>query len=410
MCRLTSHDRPRSKEAPLSRTTGRQRRTFAAALFTATSAAIAVFTLAPSAGAAQAGQRGSEQKAVFEQTNDPSGNTVIAFARDRHGQLHETGRYATGGVGATLDQAPIDPLASQGSLTYDPAHHLLYAVNAGSDSITVFGVRGARLHRLQVLPAHGHLPVSVGVARDRVYVLDAGGDGAITGYRVIGGHLVPVPGSTRSLGLGNGDSPNFLSAASDVVVTPDGTKVIVATKSHNMLQTFRLDHRGAPAAKAVITPSAGATPFALAFDRRGRLLVTEAPGTQSSYKVESDGSLTTVSAAVPDNGQQASCWAAVAGNHVYVSNAGSGTITAYHIAHDGTLSLRDSSGVTATTDAGPVDLAISGDQRFLYQEANGAGAIDEFAIGADGALTRIGRVTGLPVFDGSRGPEGLAAT
>ncbi|MGW0087179.1 lactonase family protein [Streptomyces sp. NPDC003393] len=393
----------------MSRTTGRRRRTLAAALFTTTSAAIALLTVAPSAGAAPAERHGPEQRAVFEQTNDPSGNTVIAFARDRHGHLHEAGRYATGGVGATLDQAPIDPLASQGSLTYDPEHHLLYAVNAGSDTVSVFGVKGARLHRLQILSSHGHLPVSVGVAKDRVYILDAGGDGAITGYRVRGGHLVPVPRSTRSLGLGNEDSPFFLSAPSDVVVTPDGSKAIVATKSHNTLQTFRLDHRGAPAAKAVITPSAGATPFALAFDRRGNLLVTEAPGTQSSYKVESDGRLTTISAAV-SNGQQASCWAAMAGNHVYVSNAGSGTITAYRIAHDGTLSLRDSSGVTATTDAGPVDLAISGDRRFLYQEANGAGAIDEFAIGADGALTRIGTVTGLPVFDGSRGPEGLAAT
>ncbi len=394
----------------MSRITGRRRRTVAAALFTATSAVIAVLAVAPSADAAPAERHGREQKAVFEQTNDPSGNTVIAFARDRHGHLHEAGRYATGGVGATLDQAPIDPLASQGALTYDPAHHLLYAVNAGSDTVTVFRVSGARLHRLQILSSHGHLPVSVGVARDRVYVLDAGGNGAITGYRVRGGRLVAVPRSTRSLGLGNADSPFFLSAPSDVVVTPDGTKVIVATKSHNTLQTFRLDHTGAPAAQAVITPSAGATPFALAFDRRGDLLVTEAPGTQSSYKVEPDGSLTTVSAAVPNNGQQASCWAAVAGNHVYVSNAGSGTITAYRIAHDGSLSLKDSSGVTATTDAGPVDLAISGDQRFLYQEANGAGSIDEFAIEADGSLTRIGTVTGLPVFDGSKGPEGLAAT
>ncbi|WP_411093655.1 lactonase family protein [Streptomyces sp. 049-1] len=394
----------------MSRITGRRHRTFATALFAATSAVAAVLTVTPSAGAAPSERHDPEQKAVFEQTNDPSGNTVIAFARDRHGHLHEAGRYATGGVGATLDQAPIDPLASQGSLTHDPAHQLLYAVNAGSDTVTVFEVRGARLHRLQIVSSHGRLPVSVGVAKDRVYILDAGGDGTITGYQVRGRHLVAVPRSTRSLALGNADAPYFLSAPSDVVITPDGTKVIVATKSHNTLQTFRLDHRGAPAAKAVITPSAGVTPFALAFDRRGNLLVTEAPGTQSSYKVESDGSLTTVSAAVPNNGQQASCWAAVAGNHVYVSNAGSGTITAYRIAHNGALSLKDSSGITAKTDTGPVDLAISGDQRFLYQEANGAGAIDEFTIGVDGSLTRIGTVTGLPVFDGSKGPEGLAAT
>jgi 6-phosphogluconolactonase (cycloisomerase 2 family) len=93
-----------------------------------------------------------------------------------------------------------------------------------------------------------------------------------------------------------------------------------------------------------------------------------------------------------------------------MANAGSATITGYRIADDGTLAVRDASGVTATTDAGPIDLAASGDGRFLYQQANGTGTIDEFAIGPDGSLTRIGTVTGLPAFDGSHGPGGIAAS
>jgi hypothetical protein len=55
------------------------------------------------------------------------------------------GNYATGGRGGILAGSVVDHTASQGSLTYDPRHGLLYAVNAGSNTISVFAVRGDRL-------------------------------------------------------------------------------------------------------------------------------------------------------------------------------------------------------------------------------------------------------------------------
>jgi 6-phosphogluconolactonase (cycloisomerase 2 family) len=94
---------------------------------------------------------------------------------------------------------------------------------------------------------------------------------------------------------------------------------------------------------------------------------------------------------------------------LYVANAGSATITGYRVDPAGRLALLDPSGVSAHTDAGPIDLAATADGRFLYQHAAGAGAIDEFRVGADGSLTPIGTVSGLPVDDGS-GPEGIAAS
>lgn len=76
----------------------------------------------------------------------------------------------------------VDHLASQGSLTYDRANRLLYAVNAGSDTITVFGVDGDRLVRRQVLPSFGDFPVSVTTHGRLVYVLNARRGGSIQGY------------------------------------------------------------------------------------------------------------------------------------------------------------------------------------------------------------------------------------
>ena len=110
---------------------------------------------------------------VFVQTAEASGNTVVELERTRGGGLVQRGEFPTGGVGGTLDGAVADQLASQGSLTYDERSRLLYAVNAGSDTITVFAVHGARLDRRQVIASGGRFPVSVTAHGDLVYVLNA---------------------------------------------------------------------------------------------------------------------------------------------------------------------------------------------------------------------------------------------
>jgi DNA-binding beta-propeller fold protein YncE len=356
-----------------------------------------------------AAQFRADRGAVFLQTNDGAGNAVIVFARGEDGRLSEVGTYPTGGRGAAQPGAVVDPLASQGSLTFDRAHRLLYAVNAGSDTITVFAVQGRRLQRMQVLPSGGHLPVSISQAGDLVYVLDAGGDGAISGFRVHGRRLQVIAGSTRGLGLGNPAEPPFLASPSQVALTPDGQQVIVATKTHATLEVFPLDRAGRPAADPVVTGTgAGTVPFALSFDPAGQLQVADATGGAYSYTVGTSGTLQPVSPFVA-NGQAATCWSVNAQGFLYVANAGSATITGYRVDPAGRLALLDPSGVSAHTDAGPIDLAATADGRFLYQHAAGAGAIDEFRVGADGSLTPIGTDSGLPVDDGS-GPEGIAAS
>jgi hypothetical protein len=58
--------------------------------------------------------------------------------------------------------------------------------------------------------------------------------------------------------------------------------------------------------------------------------------------------------------------------------------------------------VAAPTNAGPIDLTVSGG--YLYAQTGSAGTIDAFGINGDGSLTSIGGVTGLPV-----GQEGVAS-
>jgi 6-phosphogluconolactonase (cycloisomerase 2 family) len=387
----------------------------------AAATAAATFAFAPAASAAeptsssspqsQQSQHFGGQPAVFVQTNSPTGNAVLTYTRGNDGLLRQAGRYATGGLGGGEAGAVVDPLASQGSLTYDAKHNLLFAVNAGSNTLSEFSVDGARLNLIAKVPTNGVLPTSVTVARDLVYVLDAGNAGAITGFRIDdSGRLDPIAGSTRSLGLSNPANPNFLMAPSQVSLTPDAHEIVVGTKTNGVLDVFTVGHDGTPASAPVVTTSpAGSVPFGLSYDSLGRLLVTEASGGESSYWVQRDAELTPISSHVV-NGQAATCWSVVAKGYLYDANAGSNTITGYAEDWRGQLTLLNPSGVTATTDAGSVDLAASGDGQYLYQEATAAGAIDEFKVNNDGSLTRIGAVTGLPPVVAGLGIEGIAAS
>jgi hypothetical protein len=73
----------------------------------------------------------------------------------------------------------VDHLASQGSLSYDPAHGLLLAVNAGSDTVSVFSACGDRLGLRQVIRSGASFPVSIAVRGDLVYVLNALSGGSV---------------------------------------------------------------------------------------------------------------------------------------------------------------------------------------------------------------------------------------
>ena len=161
---------------------------------------------------------------------------------------------------------PLDSLASQDSLTYDAAHHLLFAVNAGSNTVTSFAVDGAHLTRLQTVPSGGVFPVSV-QRRPRP---------AVRAERRRLPATSPATGSTRpaasprsraparDLGLDNEPRPEFITAPADIAQTPDGEHVIVTTKANNDIDVFNVSDGGLSA--PIKNRAASAVPFAVSFD------------------------------------------------------------------------------------------------------------------------------------------------
>ena len=374
----------------------------------ATAAVASALVLAPvtAASAHATGSPDLRRAGLFVQLNGGSGNSVEAFARNDDGTLTPVGTFPTGGLGGKQVGAPVDALASQGSLALVDDDQALVAVNAGSGTVSALGIARDGLTLESVVPSGGSFPTSVTAHGSAVYVLNAGGTGGVSGFRLRDGRLVPIPGSTRSLGLSNAAVPFFLTSPSQVGLTPDGRTLVVATKANGTLVTFPVRGDGS-LGDAVVTASQGPVPFSFVFDRRGRLEVTQAgDGRTASYAVTPGSSLVPLGVSGPSGGA-ALCWNVRVGSYLYGANAGSATLTSWSVSRDGTTSVL--APVAATTSPGPIDLTAAADGRFVYVLSALTGGIDGFATNADGSLDPVGVTTGLPVIDATGGPEGIAA-
>lgn len=343
---------------------------------------------ATTAGTLARDARGGKSGAVYTLSNAASGNEVIVFDRARDGSLSLRDSYATDGLGSG------GGLGSQGAVVLSDDGRWLLAVNAGSDEITAFRVTGRGLHRTATVYSGGDTPISVTIDGNVVYALNAGGAGNISGFKLDrNGRLHALPHTTMPLS-GAGVGP------AQVEFTPDGKQLVVTEKNSNKISTYQVDHHGM-AHGPVVNDSAGVTPFGFAFNNHGTLIVSEAAGgavnasSTSSYRVNADGSLTVLSAAVLTT-QTAACWVAISenGRHAYIANTGSGSVSGYAVMRNGSIALQNATAGLTGQGSAPIDVAVAGS--YLYSLGSGSDAITVFKINADGSLTNMGAVSGLP--------------
>jgi 6-phosphogluconolactonase (cycloisomerase 2 family) len=143
--------------------------------------------------------RRKDEKSFIRADQRSHGNQILVYDRAEDGSLILAQNVDTGGRGGRNEGAVTDPLASQDSLIYDPHHGLLFAVNAGSDTVSVLSVEDDQVTLRQVLSSGGIFPVSLAVHDNLLYVVNAHETGAINGYRIADGKLSPIEGSTRPL-------------------------------------------------------------------------------------------------------------------------------------------------------------------------------------------------------------------
>lgn len=322
---------------------------------------------------------------VYTMSNEAGGNSILVYRQAPNGRLTYQSATASGGAGNGTG------LGSQYSIVIDASHQWLYAVNAGSNSVSSFSiVSDGGLTLAHTVSSNGTFPVSITVWGNWLYVVNST-TANISGYTIgAGGNLTPLAGSVQAL-----SATNALPA--QISFVPGGQKLLVTEKAANKLTTFSVNGSGIAGPGSSVA-SAGKTPFG--FDFSGNYAVVAEAGTTpgsssvSSYSVS--GSTSTVTGPVA-NGQSATCWTEVTSNgkYAYVTNTQSNNISFYTVGSGGNLQLIDAA--EAATGAIPIDVTLSGNEDFLYNLNSGSHSISQFKRNNHNAsLKSIGDVTGLP--------------
>lgn len=344
--------------------------------------------------------------AVYVMTNDNTKNEVLAYQPGYDGQFVLKARVATEGRGSG---GTTDPLQSQGALTVSGDHNLLFAVNSASGTVSSFHLLGGIPVLVDKEQSGGAFPIAVAEHNYTVYVLNAGGSGAIEVFKADGlGRLHEVPSSKVFLTSTN-------SGASSISVSPNGQWLVAIEKATNSIDVFPI-HPDGTLGTVVTTKSVTPGVFATVFSPNGQLIVSENQpnnGTDtssiSSYTINANGTITAVSQSIPTYGN-GNCWNAITpnGKWVYVDNAATFTVAGFSVAKSGSLAPVGGTIVSTLPEGvNNLDITVSSNGKYLFNLLSGSGEIGVYSINNDGTLTQLGVIEGLPSTVGFNGIAAL---
>ena len=355
-------------------------------------------------------------------------NQVVAYSRGVDGSLVELGVYDTGGVGENIRNSGANPLASQDPLIVSKDQRFVFAVNAGSESISSFIINDdfsltpASLDVSTSGSSGAQNPVSLTIYENILYVANTGNYVDENGVELdtlpeyrnrvnssIIGFTIGDDGTLTE--LAGSEIPGIAANAGSVEFSSDGLSLHVTERRTNEILSISLDEYRLPISEGSVgsvTPQPFGTDLYPA-DIGDILLVSEgnngAPGLSalSSYLVESDGSLTGISLSSGVDGDPLTtgftfgCWVEFVetptGDFAYVSNTPDGIITSFEVSEAGELTLLESAaadvgvgGDDTQNGGGVLDAEVAGD--YLYQVVNNDSRIAQFYINDQGGLER----------------------
>jgi 6-phosphogluconolactonase (cycloisomerase 2 family) len=336
-----------------------------------------------------------QAQSIYVYTNDSPGfgpNTVSALRLNTDNTLSPIAGtpFYTGGSGGS---------GFYGSLrnALSPDGQFLFASNAGSGDVSVFSINPSD-GVLMLLPGSpfptggsGVVGISLSVTPDGkfLYASDAGSN-TITAFRVSSHGSLTMVGSPIAAG----------GAPDGTKVTPDGKFLAVALASGNQVAMFDIGPDGS------LTPVHG-SPFtglgsgiitSVEVNCGGNLLFADSltsTATVQVFGIDADGVLGSIAGSPfqagvgdgsnvvllsPDN--------STLFNSNQFTNGGAGSITDFHVAADGSLSLVLGSPFTTTGGLIPSGMAISRDGSLLFV-ANLSSKVGVFTVGSDGTLTQV---------------------
>jgi len=391
--------------------------------------------------------------AVYAMSNNFDAKSVVPYGRNEDGTLDLINEFRTKGRGAAFDGGEgLDPLISAYSLIATDDREHLIAVNAGSNSISVFRINNDFSLRLtDVRRVYGVGPNSIAYHNGLLYVssIDADGqfagepdqEGNLTGFRINdSGRLQAIRSGVRLLE----NRPSAVQFSPDgrflIVSSINAGSIALASDSQDDIVVYEVRRDGSlsrqPVSAATSTPRgndenrnlASAIGFEIVQENGKQfVVVTEArefqadgtppalpalqTGSVSTWELTRFGDLIPVELDVMTgtsqfDGERTACWIEFSHDEsvFWVSNALEATISSFSF-ENGEIELLDRVAAAGNrpSDADPfgtsdgwVDLWISDDGKYLYQLFGLAGTIGVYGVGENGSLEFLQTVTDLP--------------
>jgi 6-phosphogluconolactonase (cycloisomerase 2 family) len=397
----------------------RRRALVVALLVLVVAGAVAAVVLASGGGSSgAAGGTPPFDGTIYVESNAPAPdtNSVLAF-RYRAGSLRPLSvrEYSTGGTGSH-DLSNRGVLDAESQITTNADRTLLFAVNAGSDTVAVFHIAadgGLTPVKGSPFSSRGKAPASVGVAGNTLYVANKAQDGIRDLERSDASYVSFAIAADGSLSpSGNAVEVPPKSSPTEAYPVP-GKPLMIATEESGPWRVFRTSSSGtmtsapggpvrlAPQVLAPLPPDATAWPQGIAAHPTQPLVYAGVANARKlvTYSYDDQGRLTVVNSQ-RNRGAILPCWTEInrAGTRLYTGNAGSLNISVYDI---GTAPRkpRQIQRVRLKSDGGnPWNFQIDPTGRYLYmlnmrairQVPPGTGnTLHSFRIGADGRLTEL---------------------
>lgn len=358
--------------------------------------------------------------ALYTETNDATMNELVVFKRKANGAVRFRTTVPTGGLGGRQPQPGCDPpggcpfLDADTEVIKSPKGRLLFAVNAGSDTISSFKVRlNGSVKLSQQIASGGAFPNSLAMHGNVLYALNSN-SANIAGFRFnAAGKMTPIAGSVQAL------SHEAAPLSRQIGFDNTGSYLVVSHLTDGVFDTFPVKNGVAGPGSA--QPSASPQPFSFSFDPINNFMVaTEVVNdrdlaqssnvssyslTNTGYTPGATGGLQRIST-VPTQGY-AACWTEFSknGKQLFVVNTGGPAPTGSSVASFALSSTGQLTFESVTPTDGEFTLTdeyLSPNGKFLYVVSplfnnpftmpapltNGS-KIVTYAVGAAGKLTRV---------------------
>jgi len=353
--------------------------------------------------------------AVYFMTNDAKGNFVVASAIGTDGKITPTNAVYTGGKGghgapASGDAGP-DPLFTQDSVKV--GKNFLFAVNAGSNSLTMFKINELQPTEISMVgmpvDTQGDFPVAVAYSEKMNLACVVNG-GAVDGVACFTADeqkgLVPVPNTNRALNLKQTTPPTGPpNTVSDIIFSEDETKLLVSVKgippTPGRISAFDVNAEDCSLSETSVdsTPSqGGVVPFSMTIiPGKNAVLNTDAAVGFAVYDF-SQGA-TASSTIVPIEGQGATCWSNFSPKTgtFFLTDILTSTVTEVKV--DDSLQGSIVKQYPLAAGSGTIDNAIAtiNGNDFLYVLSANATSIDVMSLPAAGQATSLQTIDFSPL-------------